>query len=71
MDLVAFIFARGGSKGLPGKNIRLLNGKPLISHIVDTAVKSKVFDEIYINSESEVFKETAEYYKIKFFYNSH
>ena len=59
--------ARMGSQRVKQKNIRLLNGKPLISHIVDTAVKSQVFDEIYINSESDVFKETADYYKIKFY----
>ena len=67
MKIIAMIPARMGSQRVKQKNIRLLNGKPLISHIVDTAVKSKVFDEIYINSESEVFKETAEYYKIKFY----
>ena len=34
---VCFIFARGGSKGLPGKNIRTLGGKPLIAHSIDIA----------------------------------
>ncbi len=29
---IAFIFARGGSKGVPGKNIKMLDGKPLIAH---------------------------------------
>ena len=67
MKIIAMIPARMGSQRVKQKNIRLLNGKPLISHIVDTAVKSKVFDEIYINSESDIFKETADYYKIKFY----
>ena len=67
MKIIAMIPARMGSQRVKQKNIRLLNGKPLISHIVDTAVKSGVFDEIYINSESDIFKETAEYYKIKFY----
>jgi CMP-N-acetylneuraminic acid synthetase/quercetin dioxygenase-like cupin family protein len=67
MKIIAMIPARMGSQRVKQKNIRLLNGKPLISHIVDTAVKSQAFDEIYINSESEIFKETAEYYKIKFY----
>jgi CMP-N-acetylneuraminic acid synthetase/quercetin dioxygenase-like cupin family protein len=67
MKIIAMIPARMGSQRIKQKNIRLLNGKPLISHIVDTAVKSQVFDEIYINSESDIFKETAEYYKIKFY----
>ena len=58
---------RLGSQRVKKKNIRPLNGKPLISHIVDTAVKSGVFDEIYINSESEIFQETADYYKVNFY----
>jgi N-acylneuraminate cytidylyltransferase len=36
-DVTAFIFARGGSKGLPGKNIKLLGGKPLIAWSIETA----------------------------------
>ena len=36
----AWIFARGGSKGLPGKNIRPLMGKPLIAYAIETAKKS-------------------------------
>lgn len=59
--------ARMGSQRVKQKNIRLLNGKPLIGHIIDTAVLSGVFDEIYINSESEVFQEIADYYNIKFY----
>lgn len=34
---IGFIFARGGSKGLPGKNIKLLAGKPLIAYAIETA----------------------------------
>ena len=67
MKIIAMIPARMGSQRVKQKNIRLLNGKPLINHIVETAIKSQVFDEIYINSESEIFKETAEYNKIKFY----
>ena len=37
MKVVAFIFARGGSKGLPGKNIRSLGGKPLIAWSIEHA----------------------------------
>jgi CMP-N,N'-diacetyllegionaminic acid synthase len=44
MKKVLFIIpARGGSKGLPGKNIRPLNGKPLIAWTIETALKSKQF----------------------------
>lgn len=59
--------ARMGSQRIKQKNIRPLNGKPLIGHIINTAVLSGVFDEIYINSESEVFREIADYNHIKFY----
>jgi len=67
MKIIAMIPVRLGSQRVKKKNIRPLNGKPLISHIVDTAVKSEVFDEIYINSESDIFQETADYYKVNFY----
>ena len=38
--MVAIIPARGGSKGLPGKNIRLLDGKPLIQHTIEAALNA-------------------------------
>ena len=41
---VAFIFARGGSKGIKDKNICLLNNKPLISYTIEAAISSKIFD---------------------------
>ncbi len=67
MKIIAMIPARMGSQRVKQKNIRPLNGKPLIGHIIDTAVLSGVFDDIYINSESDVFQEIADYYKIKFY----
>ena len=44
---VAFIFARGGSKGLPGKNLISLDGKPLLGHSIDLAKKIDEVSEIY------------------------
>ena len=41
MKTIAFIFARGGSKGFPNKNIRELDGKPLIAHSIFQAKNSK------------------------------
>ena len=41
MKILYIIPARGGSKGLPGKNIRLLNGKPLIAYSIEAAQNSK------------------------------
>jgi N-acylneuraminate cytidylyltransferase/CMP-N,N'-diacetyllegionaminic acid synthase len=45
--------ARGGSKGLPGKNIKDLNGKPLIAWSIDAAFESKYLDEIMVTTDSE------------------
>lgn len=44
--------ARAGSKRVKAKNLRLLNGKPLISYAIGCAVNSGVFDEIYVNTDS-------------------
>lgn len=48
----AVIPARGGSKGIPGKNIKLLNGKPLLQYTVDSLVKAGCFDQIIVTSDS-------------------
>ena len=42
MNVLAIIPARGGSKGIPKKNIRLMNGMPLIYYAIDKALKSKL-----------------------------
>jgi CMP-N,N'-diacetyllegionaminic acid synthase len=47
------ICARGGSQGVPNKNIRLLNGQPLINYTIETAKKSDLFDLIAVSSDSE------------------
>ena len=55
--VLALIPARGGSKGLPGKNKKLLCGKPLIVWSIDAAKASKYVDDIIISSDDcEVFK---------------
>ena len=51
--ILAIIPARGGSKGLPGKNIRELCGKPLIAWSIEHAQKSKYVDEIFISTDSQ------------------
>ena len=52
--------ARMGSKRVPKKNLRKILGKQLIQYPIDAANEAGVFDEIYINSESDVFKDIAE-----------
>jgi CMP-N-acetylneuraminic acid synthetase len=53
MTTVAFIFARGGSKGLPGKNIRPLAGKPLIAWSIEHARAVKDIERIIVSTDSE------------------
>ena len=43
MNILISICARGGSKGIPGKNIKLLNGKPLIAYTIDVAKRFSAF----------------------------
>ena len=53
MNRLCTICARGGSKGLPGKNIRLLGGKPLIAHSILQAQSSNLFQTIGVSSDSK------------------
>ena len=50
--IIAIIPARHGSKGLPGKNWKILNGKPLIFWSVYQAKKSKFIDDIIVSTDS-------------------
>ena len=59
--------ARIGSKRVKKKNLRLINDKPLISYIIETVKKTNFFDEIYINSDSKIFKKIADKYSVKFY----
>jgi N-acylneuraminate cytidylyltransferase len=51
MKNFAFVFARGGSKGLPGKNIRPLAGKPLIEYSIDIAKQCSSIDEVFVSTD--------------------
>jgi CMP-N-acetylneuraminic acid synthetase len=53
MSVVAFIFARGGSKGLPGKNIRHLAGKPLIAWSIEQALAVSRISRVIVSTDSE------------------
>ena len=53
MKTVAFIFARGGSKGLPGKNTRHLGGKPLIAWSIEHALAVKRIERVIVSTDSE------------------
>jgi CMP-N-acetylneuraminic acid synthetase len=62
MRIAAFIFARGNSKGLPGKNIRLLGGVPLIGHSIKLAASMPVIDRVFVSTDSEEIANVARQY---------
>lgn len=56
----AFIFARGGSKGLPRKNIKLLAGKPLLQYSIDTALASNEIEKVFVSTDDKEIALCAE-----------
>lgn len=59
MRTIATICARGGSQGVPGKNIRALCGKPLIVHTIEQALMSERLDAVYVSTDSEAIADVA------------
>lgn len=57
--ILAFIPARGGSKGIKDKNIYPLCGKPLIAYTIETALASKYIDDVIVSTDSEKIAEVA------------
>jgi N,N'-diacetyl-8-epilegionaminate cytidylyltransferase len=57
--IACFIFARGGSKGLPGKNLLPLGGRPLIAHSIEVARKVPRVEAIIVSTDSEDIAEVA------------
>jgi len=64
-NIIAIIPARGGSKGLPRKNIRLLNGNPLIYYTAVEARKSKYLDRILVSTDDIEIAEIAREYGVE------
>ena len=62
MKNIAVIPARSGSKGLPDKNIRLVNGKPLIAYTIEAAIESGCFETVHVSTDSEQYAEIARQY---------
>ncbi len=59
-SVLAVITARGGSKGLPGKNIRYLAGKPLIAWTIEAAQTSRYIDRLILSTDDEQIIKTAQ-----------
>jgi len=62
------ICARGGSKGVKNKNLKLLQGKPLIAHTIEQAIASKLFEHIVISSDSDEIVKVAKEYGAEVFF---
>ena len=58
--ILGIIPARGGSKGVINKNIRLINGTPLINYTIQAAIDSKELDDFFVSTDSEEIKSVAE-----------
>lgn len=64
MKILGFIPARGGSKGLPGKNKKIMLGKPLIAHTIETALNSNLYD-VVVSSDDDEILDIARQYNVK------
>lgn len=64
-NILAIIPARAGSKGLPGKNIKSLCGKPLIAWTIEAAIKSKYIDKVIVSTDSENIANISKKYGAK------
>ncbi len=62
MKAIAIITARSGSKGLKDKNIKILNGKPLIAYTIEAAMSSGCFDCVHVSTDSLEYAEIAKQY---------
>ena len=65
MKNIAIIPARGGSKRIPRKNIRDFLGKPIIAYSIESALESKLFDEVMVSTDDKEIIEIAEQYGAK------
>ena len=65
MSSVCIIPARGGSKRIPRKNIRLFRGKPLIAWSIEKAIKSKCFKDVIVSTDDKEISDLAQSYGAK------
>ena len=62
---ICIIPARGGSKRIPKKNIKDFFGKPLIAYSIEVAIRSELFDDIYVSTDDEQIKNISKKYGAK------
>tara|TARA_Y200000002_G_scaffold377601_1_gene383478 strand:+ start:851 stop:1564 length:714 start_codon:yes stop_codon:yes gene_type:complete len=59
----SFIFARGGSKGIPNKNLRLIDNIPLVGHSIKIAQETNYVDKVFVSTDSDLIANTAKAFK--------
>lgn len=62
MKPICIISAREGSKGIPNKNIRVMGDKPLIAHTIESAVRSGIFQHVFVSTDSLEIAEISKQY---------
>ena len=62
MTSIAIITARGGSKRIPGKNIKEFCGQPIIAYSIKAALESGAFDEVMVSTDDDKIAEVAKIY---------
>ena len=65
MFILGTICCRGGSKGVPGKNVKPLLGKPLIAYTIDAAKQSNLLNDTIVSTDSEMIGTIAKQFGIK------
>ncbi|WGE63015.1 GDSL-type esterase/lipase family protein [Actinobacillus equuli subsp. haemolyticus] len=66
MKKIAIITARSGSKGLPNKNVLLVEGKPLMAYSIEAAIESGEFEKIIVSTDSQEYIDLLAHYPIEF-----
>jgi N-acylneuraminate cytidylyltransferase len=62
MNAIGFVFARGGSKGVPRKNLRLLAGKPLLAHAIEAALGGRYIRRVVVSTDDAEIAAVARQY---------
>ena len=65
MFILGTICCRGGSKGVPGKNIKPLLGKPLIAYTIETALAASLLNDVIVSTDDNAIADTAKKYGAK------
>ena len=66
--ILCTICMRGGSKGVPNKNLRKLNGKPLLAYTIEQAIKANFFEHIVVSTDSEEIAKLSAFYGAETWY---